>query len=57
MVEGHNRQRGQVIGRTIAEQDIELHDCSPILPAPGSYVQVRVTQSVSEQPGWRGGTL
>ena len=42
-VEGHNQQRGQVIGRTSQNKTLNFTTASPILPAPGSYVSVRVT--------------
>ena len=42
-VEGHNQQRGQVIGRTSQNKTLNFTTGSPILPAPGSYVQVKVT--------------
>jgi tRNA-2-methylthio-N6-dimethylallyladenosine synthase len=42
-VEGHNQQRGQVIGRTTQNKTLNFTTASPILPAPGSYVPVRVT--------------
>jgi len=42
-VEGHNQQRGQVIGRTSQNKTLNFTTSSPILPAPGSYVAVRVT--------------
>jgi tRNA-2-methylthio-N6-dimethylallyladenosine synthase len=42
-VEGHNQQRGQVIGRTSQNKTLNFTTDSPILPAPGSYVPVRVT--------------
>ena len=42
-VEGHNQQRGQVIGRTTQNKTLNFTTGSPILPAPGSYVSVRVT--------------
>ncbi len=45
MVEGHNRQRGQVVGRSTQNKTVNFTTTSPILPATGSYVQVRVTQS------------
>ncbi len=45
MVEGHNRQRGQVVGRSSQNKTVNFTTASPILPATGSYVQVRVTQS------------
>jgi tRNA-2-methylthio-N6-dimethylallyladenosine synthase len=42
-VEGHNQSRGQVIGRTTQNKTLNFTTTSPILPAPGSYVPVRVT--------------
>jgi tRNA-2-methylthio-N6-dimethylallyladenosine synthase len=42
-VEGHNQPRGQVIGRTTQNKTLNFTTASPILPAPGSYLQVRVT--------------
>ncbi len=45
MVEGHNRQRGQVTGRSTQNKTVNFTTGSPILPATGSYVSVRVTQS------------
>jgi len=45
MVESHNRQRGQVVGRSSQNKTVNFTTTSPILPALGSYVQVRVTQS------------
>ena len=45
MVEGHNTARGQVIGRTTQNKTLNFTTRQPILPAPGSYVPVRVTQS------------
>jgi tRNA-2-methylthio-N6-dimethylallyladenosine synthase len=44
-VEGHNAQRGQVIGRTMQNITLNFTPSGPILPAPGSYVPVEVTQS------------
>ncbi len=44
-VEGHNPARGQVIGRTSQNLTLNFTVDSPILPAPGSYVPVEVTQS------------
>ncbi|MGI8770014.1 MAG: tRNA (N6-isopentenyl adenosine(37)-C2)-methylthiotransferase MiaB [Acidobacteriaceae bacterium] len=44
-VEGHNAQRGQVIGRTMQNITLNFTSAGPILPAPGSYVPVEVTQS------------
>ena len=45
MVEGYNRQRGQVIGRSTQNKTVNFTTAQAILPATGSYVTVRVTQS------------
>ena len=45
MVEGHNSARGQVIGRTSQNKTLNFTTKQPILPAHGSYLPVRVTQS------------
>ncbi len=45
MVEGRNRARGQVVGRTSQNKTLNFTSGQPILPAPGSYVQVKVTKS------------
>ena len=45
MVEGHNRQRNQVIGRSSQNKTVNFTSDQPILPAPGSYVSVRITQT------------
>ncbi len=45
MVEGHNRQRGQVIGRSSQNKTVNFTTMQAILPAPGSYVNVRVTET------------
>ena len=45
MVEGHNRQRGQVIGRSSQNKTVNFTTTQAILPAPGSYVTVRVMQT------------
>jgi tRNA-2-methylthio-N6-dimethylallyladenosine synthase len=45
MVEGHNRQRGQVIGRSSQNKTVNFTTTQPILPAPGSYLPVRITQT------------
>ncbi len=45
MVEGHNRQRAQVIGRSSQNKTVNFTTTSPILPAAGSYVRVEVTQA------------
>jgi tRNA-2-methylthio-N6-dimethylallyladenosine synthase len=44
-VEGHNSQRGQVIGRSSQNITVNFTVPNPILPAPGSYLPVRITQS------------
>jgi tRNA-2-methylthio-N6-dimethylallyladenosine synthase len=44
-VEGHNAQRGQVNGRTSENITLNFIPQGPILPAPGSYALVEVTQS------------
>ena len=45
MVEGHNRQRGQVIGRSSQNKTVNFTTKQAILPAPGSYLQVKITQT------------
>ena len=45
MVEGHNPARGQVIGRTSQNKTLNFTTGQPILPAAGSYLPVRVTNS------------
>jgi tRNA-2-methylthio-N6-dimethylallyladenosine synthase len=45
MVEGYNHQRGQVTGRTSQNKTLNFTTTQPILPALGSYVNVRVTQT------------
>jgi tRNA-2-methylthio-N6-dimethylallyladenosine synthase len=45
MVEGQNSARGQVIGRTSQNKTLNFTTRQPILPAHGSYLPVRVTQS------------
>jgi len=45
MVEGNNSARGQVIGRTSQNKTLNFTTRQPILPAQGSYLPVRVTQS------------
>ena len=44
-VEGYNQQRGQVIGRSSQNKTVNFTTTSPIRPAAGSYVPVRITQS------------
>ncbi|HLH37357.1 MAG TPA: tRNA (N6-isopentenyl adenosine(37)-C2)-methylthiotransferase MiaB [Alloacidobacterium sp.] len=45
MVEGHNRARQQLVGRTSQNKTLNFTTTQPILPATGSYLQVRVTKS------------
>ena len=45
MVEGHNRQRGQVVGRSSQNKTVNFTTTQAILPALGSYQGVRVTQT------------
>lgn len=45
MVEGYNHQRGQVTGRTSQNKTLNFTTASPILPAIGSYLNVRVTKT------------
>ncbi len=45
MVEGHNRQRGQVIGRSSQNKTVNFTTTQAILPAPGSYLSVKITQT------------
>lgn len=45
MVEGHNQQRGQVVGRSSQNKTVNFTTKSPILPALGSYQSVRVTET------------
>jgi tRNA-2-methylthio-N6-dimethylallyladenosine synthase len=45
MVEGHNQQRGQVTGRSSQNKTVNFTTRSPILPALGSYLTVRVAQT------------
>jgi tRNA-2-methylthio-N6-dimethylallyladenosine synthase len=45
MVEGYNHARGQVNGRTSQNKTLNFTTTQPIMPALGSYQQVRVTQS------------
>jgi tRNA-2-methylthio-N6-dimethylallyladenosine synthase len=44
-VEGYNEQRGQVIGRSSQNKTVNFTPKHPILPAPGSYLPVQITQS------------
>jgi tRNA-2-methylthio-N6-dimethylallyladenosine synthase len=45
IVEGYNHARGQVNGRTSQNKTLNFTTRQPIMPAPGTYLQVRVTQS------------
>jgi tRNA-2-methylthio-N6-dimethylallyladenosine synthase len=43
MVEGLNPARGQVIGRSSQNTPVNFTCAKPIAPAPGSYLQVKIT--------------
>lgn len=43
MIEGMNPARGQVSGRSSQNKPVNFTSAQPIAPAPGSYVQVRIT--------------
>ena len=43
MVEGQNPARGQIAGRSSQNKPVNFTVPQPIAPAPGSYVQVRIT--------------
>ena len=43
MVEGLNPARGQVAGRSTQNKSVNFTCAQPIAPAPGSYLQVRIT--------------
>ena len=43
MVEGVNPARGQVIGRSSQNKPVNFTCAQPIAPAPGSYLQVKIT--------------
>ncbi|MEK6397579.1 MAG: tRNA (N6-isopentenyl adenosine(37)-C2)-methylthiotransferase MiaB [Terriglobus sp.] len=45
MVEGYNHQRGQVTGRSSQNKTVNFTTTQPILPAVGSYVNVKVTKT------------
>jgi tRNA-2-methylthio-N6-dimethylallyladenosine synthase len=45
MVEGHNSARGQVTGRSSQNKTVNFTTRLPILPAVGSYMQVKITQT------------
>lgn len=44
-VEGHNQARGQVFGKSSQNKTVNFTVGGPILPAPGSYLPVRITHS------------
>jgi tRNA-2-methylthio-N6-dimethylallyladenosine synthase len=43
MVEGQNPARGQISGRSSQNKPVNFTHSQPIAPAPGGYVQVRIT--------------
>jgi len=43
MVEGNNPTRGQIIGRSSQNKPVNFTCALPIAPAPGSYMQVKIT--------------
>jgi tRNA-2-methylthio-N6-dimethylallyladenosine synthase len=43
MVEGSNPARGQIIGRCSQNIPVNFTCTQPIAPAPGSYLQVKIT--------------
>ncbi len=43
MVEGQNPARGQIAGRSSQNKPVNFTGTQPIAPAPGSYLQVRIT--------------
>jgi tRNA-2-methylthio-N6-dimethylallyladenosine synthase len=45
MVEGFNEARAQVIGRSSQNKTVNFATTSPIRPAVGSYVNVRITKA------------
>ena len=45
MVEGQNPARGQIAGRSSQNKPVNFTCAQPIAPAPGSYLQVRITGS------------
>ena len=45
MVESHNHARNQVVGRSTQNKTVNFSVDQPILPAVGSYVTVRITQT------------
>ena len=45
MVEGYNNPRNQVTGRSSQNKTVNFTTAQPILPAMGSYLSVRITQT------------
>jgi tRNA-2-methylthio-N6-dimethylallyladenosine synthase len=45
MVEGYNRQRGQITGRSSQNKTVNFTTTSLILPAIGSYLNVKITKT------------
>ena len=45
MVEGHNTQRGQVVGRSSQNKTVNFTPRELIWPALGTYCAVKVTQT------------
>jgi tRNA-2-methylthio-N6-dimethylallyladenosine synthase len=45
MIESHNLSRAQVVGRSSQNKTVNFTVTQPILPAVGSYTQVRITQT------------
>jgi tRNA-2-methylthio-N6-dimethylallyladenosine synthase len=43
MVEGQNSARGQITGRSSQNKSVNFTTASPIAPAPGNYMKVRIT--------------
>jgi len=43
MVEGQNPARGQIVGRSSQNKPVNFTCAQPIAPAPGSYLQVKIT--------------
>jgi tRNA-2-methylthio-N6-dimethylallyladenosine synthase len=43
MVEGINPAREQIIGRSSQNKPVNFTCAQPITPAPGSYLQVKIT--------------
>ena len=52
MVEGMNPARGQIVGRSSQNKPVNFTGSQPIAPAPGSYVQVKITARI--QTVWSG---